>query len=302
MDPTLTLLGDAASAESYQQAREMLGVDLPFWKQMVNYFHQLLHGNLGFSVMTSNPVFTDLSRVFPATLELATLSLFIGIVGGIPIGVMAAWRPRSFWHLLVQSQVVIYSIPTFVLGIIALLIFYVNLQWVEGPGRIDILYFDYSGPTGCLLLDSALAGDWEVFVNAWKHIILPAGILGLFTMASLSRMTRSLVTEQLSQPYILTATLKGLSPTKILWRHAFRNIYLPLLTIVLMSFASLLEGAIVVETVFAWPGLGRYLTQSLMLLDYHAFLGATLIIGIIFIGLAIILDLLSVIIDPRGTQ
>ncbi|MGA8165157.1 MAG: ABC transporter permease [Waddliaceae bacterium] len=302
IDPTLTLVGDAASAESYQQAREMLGVDLPLWKKIAHYFSKLLHGNLGVSVMTSNPVVDDLLRVFPATFELAALSLAIGIIGGVPIGVMAAWHPRSFWNVLVQWQAILYSVPTFVLSIAALLVFYVKLQWVEGPGRVDILHSDYPSPTGCLFLDSALAGDWDVFINGWKHIVLPASILGLFTMASLSRMTRSLMTEQLSQPYILTATLKGLSPAKILWKHALRNVSLPLLAIVMTIFSSLLEGAVIVETVFAWPGLGRYLTQSLILLDHHAFLGATLLIGMMFIGLTLILDLLSVVIDPRGYQ
>jgi len=182
------------------------------------------------------------------------------------------------------------------------LVFYVSLEWVGGPGRVDIIYVDYPSSTGCLLLDSALHGDWEVFRNAWKHLVLPAGILGLFCMATLSRMTRSLLLEQLSQPYILTAILKGLSPAKILWKHAFRNVYLPLLTLVMMNFASLLEGAIIIETVFALPGLGSYLTQSIIVLDYHAFLGATLLVGVIFIGFNILVDLLSTILDPRGAQ
>jgi len=302
IDPALSVVGDAASAASYQQARETLGVDLPLGKQITRYCFRLFHGDLGMSVMTANPVFADLCHVFPATLELATLALLIGIVGGIPIGVMAAWRPRSFWNVLVQLQVVIYSIPTFVLGILALLIFYVRLQWVEGPGRIDIVYADYPAWTGCLLLDTALAGDWKVFGNVWKHMILPASILGLFSMASLSRMTRSLVAEQLTQPYILTGILKGLSPLKILWKHAFRAVYLPLLTVIVVSFTSLLEGAVIIETVFAWPGMGSYLTQSLMLLDYHAFLGATLLIGCLFIGLNSLLDLFTPYIDPRGGQ
>ena len=301
IDPTLSLIGDTASGDSYQQARERLGVDLPIRKQMLLYFHNLLHGDLGSSLMTSRPVAEDLLKVFPATLELAVFALLIGMVGGIPIGVMAAWRPRSFWNTFVQMQVVIYSVPTFVLSILALLIFYVTLQWAEGPGKIDILYSDIPSRTGSLLLDSALNRDGAVFSNAFRHLLLPAGILGFFNMASLSRMTRSLMSEQLQQPYIMTATLKGLSPSRILWRHAFRNIYLPLATLLIMSFASLLEGAVIIETIFAWPGLGSYLTQSVMTLDTHAFLGATLLVGILFIGFNVITDILSILIDPRGT-
>jgi len=176
------------------------------------------------------------------------------------------------------------------------------LQWVEGPGRIDMIYAHYSGPTGLMTIDSALNGDWHIFVNAWKHLILPATILGLFNMATLSRMTRSLTLDQLSQTYILTAVLKGLSPWKILWKHALRNICLPLITLLMMSVASLLEGAVIIETIFAWPGLGSYLTQSLLLLDYHAFLGATLLIGTIFISCNIFVDIFGTVFDPRSSQ
>ena len=193
-----------------------------------------------------------------------------------------------------------YSTPIFWLGMMGLLVFYAWLGWAGGAGRIDLAY-DGMVPsvTGMLLIDSAIAGDWEAFSSALKHILLPALILGLNSVAYISRMTRSFMLEQLSQEYILTARVKGLSRRKVIWGHAFRNILVQLLTVVALAYGSLLEGAVLIETVFAWPGFGQYLTSSLLLGDMNAVMGCVLVIGFIFVGLNLLSDALYKVFDPR---
>jgi len=302
IDPTLSVVADSASSESYRQARNQLGLDAPFVSKLSSYFKKLLSGDLGTSIMTSNPVRADLKRVFSATVELACIAMTMALVGGVLLGILAAKNPRSFWDVLVELQVVIYSIPVFVLSIVFLLIFYVILHWTPGPGRVDIMYSNYDTHSGFLLFESLYNKDWNVFCSALHHIILPATILGLFTMTTFSRMTRSFITEELSKPYVLTATLKGLTSKKILFKHVLRNVYVPVFTVIVMSFTSLLEGAVITETIFAWPGIGSYLTQSLMAMDHHAFLGATLLIGLVVVTCNVAIDVLTPILDPRYKQ
>jgi peptide/nickel transport system permease protein len=193
-----------------------------------------------------------------------------------------------------------YSTPIFWLGMMGLLVFYAWLGWAGGAGRIDLAY-DGMVPevTGLLLIDSSLAGDWEAFASALRHIVLPALILGLNSVAYISRMTRSFMLEQLSQEYIITARVKGLSRRQVVWGHAFRNILVQLLTVVALAYGSLLEGAVLIETVFAWPGFGQYLTSSLMLGDMNAVMGCVLVIGLIFVALNLISDALYKVFDPR---
>ncbi|MGA1165795.1 MAG: ABC transporter permease, partial [bacterium] len=186
------------------------------------------------------------------------------------------------------------------LGLLSLLIFYAKLDWTAGPGRLDISY-DYivSPETGLLLLDSALQGEWEVFRNTFSHIILPASLLGYYSMAYISRMTRSLMLNELNQEYIVTARVKGLSESRIIWGHALRNAAVPLVTVIALSYANLLEGSVLTETVFAWPGLGQYLTNSLQNADMNAVLGSTIVVGVVFVGLNLFSDLLYRLLDPR---
>ena len=194
-----------------------------------------------------------------------------------------------------------YSVPVFWLGLVGLLIFYARLDWVGGPGRLDVFYEDIVEPvTGLLLVDAALARDWDVFANAFSHIIMPAAILGYFSLAYISRMTRSFMIEQLRQEYVTTARAKGLSERRVVWRHALGNVMLPLVTVIALSYASLLEGAVLTETVFAWPGLGRYITDSLFNVDMNAVLGGTIVVGAVFIGLNLLSDMLYRMLDPRA--
>jgi peptide/nickel transport system permease protein len=220
---------------------------------------------------------------------------------GLPLGVCAASNQgRLGDHVARVITLFGYSTPIFWLGMMGLLVFYAWLGWAGGAGRIDLAY-DGMVPevTGLLLIDSSLAGDWEAFASALRHIVLPALILGLNSVAYISRMTRSFMLEQLSQEYIITARVKGLSRRQVVWGHAFRNILVQLLTVVALAYGSLLEGAVLIETVFAWPGFGQYLTSSLMLGDMNAVMGCVLVIGLIFVALNLISDALYKVFDPR---
>ena len=181
-----------------------------------------------------------------------------------------------------------------------LLLFYARLDWVGGPGRIDVGYeFTLVKVTGFLLIDTLFTGQWEAFANALSHLILPASLLGFFSMAYISRMTRSFMINELAQEYVLTARAKGLSESRIIWRHALGNAMVPLVTVIALSYAGLLEGSVLTETVFAWPGLGLYMTNSLQNADMNAVLGGTIVIGSIFIGLNLLSDVLYQVLDPR---
>jgi peptide/nickel transport system permease protein len=301
IDPVLAVVGDRASAETYQRVRSELGLDQPLYVQFWRYLALVLHGDFGRSVLTRNPVIDDIARFLPATIELATTATLIGVVLGIPAGVLAAAR-QGRWtdHVIRLVGLVGYSVPVFWLGLMALLLFYAELGWAAGPGRLDIFYEDSVSPvTGLILVDSALAGDWAVWRSALAHLVLPAGVLGYFSLAYISRMTRGFMLEQLGQEYIVTARAKGLSERHVMWRHAFRNILVPLVTVVALSYASLLEGSVLTETVFAWPGIGSYITGSLLNIDMNAVLGGTLVVGTIFIALNLLADLLYRRLDPR---
>jgi len=193
-----------------------------------------------------------------------------------------------------------YSAPIFWLGLMALVVFYARLGWVAGPGRIDVVYeYTLTPVTGLLLVDTAMAGEWEAFGNALSHLILPASLLGYFSLAYISRMTRSFMLNELGQEYVVAARAKGLSEARIVWRHALRNAMVPLVTVIALSYAGLLEGSVLTETVFAWPGLGLYITNSLQNADMNAVLGGTIVVGSIFIGLNLLSDLLYRMLDPR---
>lgn len=302
IDPVLAVVGDRAPPDVYERVRLELGLDLPLWQQFLRYIGDVLEGDLGTSVLTSRPVLEDIARVFPATLELATVATVLGVVFGVPMGVAAAvWQGRWPDHIVRVLGLVGYSVPVFWLGLMGLLLFYAKLGWVEGPGRLDVFYEDLVTPvTGIILLDAAMAGEWDVFRNAFSHVILPAAILGYFSLAYIARMTRSLMLEQLRQEYVTTARVKGVPGWRIVWRHALGNTLVPLITVIALSYGNLLEGSVLTETVFAWPGLGAYLTGSLLNADMNAVLGGTLVVGCVFIGLNLLSDLLYRLLDPRA--
>lgn len=302
VDPVLAAVGDRAPAEVYERVRVELGLHLPLHEQFRIYLTKVLHGDFGRSVLTANPVLADIRRVFPATLELATLGTLVGVFLGIPAGVVAATRQgRWIDHVVRVIGLLGYSVPVFWLGLMGLLLFYAHLGWAAGPGRLDVAFEDLVTPvTGVILLDSALQGEWSVFRNAFAHIVLPAAVLGSFSLAYISRMTRSFMLEQLGQEYVTTARVKGLSEQAVIWRHAMGNVLVPLITVVALSYANLLEGSVLTETVFAWPGLGMYITNSLLSADMNAVLGGTVVVGTVFIGLNLLSDLLYRAADPRA--
>ncbi len=301
LDPVLAVVGPDADSSTYAQVYQAMGLDKPIWMQFGLYLNDLLHGNFGNALLTGHPVLDDIRRVFPATLELATLAIVFGVLIGLPLGVCAASNQgRLGDHVARVITLFGHSTPIFWLGMMGLLVFYAWLDWAGGAGRIDLAY-DGLVPevTGLLLIDTSLAGDWPAFASALSHIVLPALILGLNSVAYISRMTRSFMLEQLSQEYIITARVKGLSRRQVVWGHAFRNILVQLLTVVALAYGALLEGAVLIETVFAWPGFGQYLTSSLMLGDMNAVMGCVLVIGLIFVVLNLISDALYKVFDPR---
>ena len=302
IDPVLAIVGDRAPEHVVARVREELGLNKPLWEQFYIYVNKVVHGDFGTSVLTSNPVMQDIRRTFPATFELATLGIVIGAGIGVPLGVWAAVRRGGFVDQVVRIMGLVgYSIPIFWLGLMALVVFYARLGWVSGPGRIDVVYeYTLTSVTGLLLLDSARAGEWEAFGNALSHLILPASLLGYFALAYISRMTRSFMLNELAQEYMIAARAKGLSESRIIWRHALRNAMVPLCTVIALSYAGLLEGSVLTETVFSWPGLGLYITNSLQNADMNAVLGGTILVGTVYIGINQLSDLLYRIVDPRA--
>ncbi|MGO7418697.1 ABC transporter permease [Rhizobium ruizarguesonis] len=301
IDPVLAILGDRAPNHVVERVRQEMGFNLPLYQQFFIYIKGILSGDFGNSVLTTNPVMVDIRRAFPATVELATLGTLIGAFVGVPLGVLAAVRRGSIVDQVVRVIGLIgYSVPIFWLALISLVIFYAQLRWVAFPGRIDIVFeYTFTPITGFYLLDSAWQGQWDVLYDVLRHIILHASLLGYFSLAYISRMTRSFMLNELSQEYIVAVRAKGLSETRVIWGHALRNAAVPLVTVIALSYAGLLEGSVLTETVFSWPGIGLYITNSLQNADMNAVLGGTIVIGTVFIGINLLSDLLYRTLDPR---
>lgn len=300
-DPVLKIVGDHAPQETYDRVYRELRLDRPLPEQFALFASDMVRGRFGTSLVTGNPIGEDIVRFFPATLELATLAIVFGVVFGIPLGVLCArYADRLPDHLARVVSLLGHSMPIFWLGIVGLLVFYAQLGWVGGPGRLDVTY-RYTVPTvtNMILVDTALSGSRDAFANAVSHIALPATLLGLVAMGYITRMTRSFLLWQLRQDYTTVLRLKGLSEGAILWRHALRNALGPICTVVALTYAYLLEGAVLTETVFAWPGLGLYITDSLFAADIPAVLTGTLVVGVIFMVLNLGAELAQSALDPR---
>ncbi len=301
IDPVIAIVGDHAPPDVIARVRTELGLDRPLYVQFGIYLRNLAHGDLGTSVMTTHPVTEDIAHFFPATLELATAAIIIAILIGVPLGVFAAARQGSrFDHLVRVISLAGQSVPVFVLGLICLLVFYVKLGIAPGTGQNDVA-FEGMVPrvTGMLVIDAAIAQDWDLFWDALAHLAQPALVLAYFSMGYITRMTRAFMIEALSGEYIITARAKGLSASRILWKHAFGNMSVRLVTVLALAYASLLEGAVITETVFSWPGIGLYLTVSLLNADMNAVLGATLVIGTVYVVLNLLSDMAYHLLDPR---
>ena len=302
IDPVLAIVGEQASKSTYDAAYAQLGLDRPIIAQFGLYVWDVLHGDFGKSLLTARPVADDIKRVFPATLELASIGVFFGIILGVPLGVVAAVKRGSWIDQIARVIALVgYSMPIFWLGLMGLLVFYGILGWVGGPGRVGIFYVDIvPSVTGMILIDSLLDRNWTIFKDALSHIVLPASLLGYYSLAYISRMTRSFMLEQLSAEYITTARVKGMSESAVIWRHAFKNIRVQLITVIALSYANLLEGSVLTEIIFSWPGIGSYITTALLSADMNAVMGGTVVVGLIFILLNILSDLLYKFFDPRA--
>ncbi|MBO0140179.1 ABC transporter permease [Agrobacterium sp. Ap1] len=301
VDPVIAAVGDNAPEDVILRVRAEMGLDQPIPVQFLHYLYQLAHGDFGMSVLTKNPVATDIVRFFPATFELATAALILAALIGIPLGVWAAVRQGTFTDQAIRVVCLAgHSVPVFMLSLISLLIFYSWLDIAPGPGRQDIIFDGMINTvTGILTIDTLLAGDFDAFKDALAHMAQPVIILAYFSMAYIARMTRAFMIDALKGEYVITARAKGLSLTKVIWGHAFPTVAVQLVTVMALTYAGLLEGAVVTETVFSWPGIGQYLTVSLMNADMNPVVGTTLLIGLIYVGLNLIADILYRVLDPR---
>jgi len=301
IDPVIAIAGDHAPQDVVDAVRKQLGLDEPLVVQFWIYLRQLLHGDMGRSVMTSNTVTHDIGQYFPATLELATVAILFATLIGVPLGVLAAVKQGTKTDSAVRVFCLAgHSIPIFLLALLSLLVFYAKLGWAPGTGRQDVALEGLVPEiTGLLTVDALLAGDWDSFRDAVAHLMQPAGVLAYFSMAYIARMTRAFMLDALRGEYVITAWAKGLSAARVIWKHAFGNISVRLVTVLALTYAGLLEGAVVTETVFAWPGLGQYLTVSLLNADMNAVLGATLVVGASYLLLNLIADAAYRLMDPR---
>lgn len=304
IDPVLRIVGEKATQDVYHRVYLELGLDQPLYVQFWRYISGVLRGDFGISFQTTRPVLKDLLDYFPATLELSTLGLFLGIVVGVPLGVAGAyWHEKWPDHLTRVFGLVGYSVPIFWLSLVGLYVFYYRLGWVAGPGQVDVFYNGIvTHVTGSILIDSLTQGQFDVFWNAIGHMTLPAVLLGYYSLAYISRMTRSVMLDQLSREYILTARLKGASELRVVFSHALRNAAIPLVTIIALSYGGLLEGSVLVETIFSWPGIGNYIYQSLFAADMNAVLGGTLLVGVVYVLINSVSDILYRTLDPRSRE
>lgn len=301
LDPVSAAVGPDVTREVYDRVYREMGLDQPLLIQFFGYIKSVLSLDLRTSFLTKQPVVEDIARVFPATLELAICGVLIGALIGIPCGIIAAVKRGTFIDGALRFFMLIgYSAPVFWKGLILLIVFYATLDWAGGPGRLS-LFYDGVVPTrtGLLLIDSAAAGEWDVFRDAVSHLALPAISLGYGASAYIGRMTRSFMLDQIRQEYVSVARVKGLSEAQVIFSHVLPNCAVQLVTTVALTFGLLLEGAVLTETVFAWPGLGQYLTKAMFNADMNAVLGGTLTIGAIFVALNLGSDLLYRILDPR---
>lgn len=301
-DPIVSNLGQIASQrpEIVKAFREKWGLDRPLYEQYFTFLRNLCRGEFGTSINTRRPVAKDLAQFMPATVELATAAVLFAVLIGLPLGVVAALRRDGpIDHLARMVSLIGVSIPIFWLATVSLVLFYATLHWTVGPGRLSPQIERPEIVTGMYTADSLIAGDFESFKSALSHLILPGLVLGSSIMGLITRIVRSSMLEVLSQDYTRTARAKGLRETRVVGRHALRNALIPTITVLGLAYGGLLSGAVMTETMFAWPGIGRYAFQSVKTNDFPAIMGVTFVIGILFVMVNLIVDLLYGWLDPR---
>jgi len=299
-DPARLIAGDRASDALVAGIRHQLGLDLPLYQQYGRYLMDLLHGDLGTSIRTNRPVLEDLQAFFPATLELALVALALAILVGVPLGVLSAvYHNRLIDQIARTLAVTGISTPAFWLGLGAIVLFYGHLGWLPGGGRLSEGLSPPPTISGFYLIDSLLAGDVQLFLDAAEHLILPAATLSFVTLGVVARQIRSAMLDQLGEDYIRTARAYGLSRWTVILRHALPNALIPSVTVLGLTLGDLLYGAVLTETVFAWPGMGAYVVKSIQSLDFPAVMGFAILVSFIYVLLNMAIDLLYRVIDPR---
>ncbi|MBW7916483.1 MAG: ABC transporter permease [Trueperaceae bacterium] len=299
-DPAAAALGNNARPAQIAAYREKHGLDRPAWQQYLLYMRALATGDLGRSLRTGRPIVSDLKDFFPATLELTLGAMLFSLLLGIPFGILAAVKQDGPLDLGVRTLALVGgATPVYWLAILALQLFHAKLGWLPGPGRLDAYLLAPPRITGILTLDALVAGDWEVLGDALRHLLLPALVLGAFSTALVARMVRSAMLEVLSQDFVRTARAKGLPGGKVVMKHALRNAALPVLTVLGSLLGSLLTGAVLTETIFSWPGLGSYATASATALDFPAVMGVTLVAGLAYSLINLLVDVMYAVFDPR---
>ena len=300
IDPAVAALGQNAREDQIRAFRTQYGLDQPPVQQYVTYVSRLLQGDLGLSIRTRRPVAADLHDFLPATIELSLAAMLVTLLFGIALGIAAAVNQNRWIDVLARVFALVGgSLPIFFLGLLALSLFYNRLRWLPGPGRLDALMAAPARLTGLYTVDSLLAGNWPALRNSLAHLVLPALTLGYYSMAVLLRMTRSAMLDVLGQDYVRTAKAKGLRDQVVILRHALRNAMIPVLTTIGITFGSLLSGAVLTETIFGWPGLGRYATSSAVSLDFPAVMGVTLVAAVVYPLVNMLVDIGYHALDPR---
>jgi peptide/nickel transport system permease protein len=299
-DPARLIAGPRANAVALEHIRHLYDLDRPLVVQYVRYTFDLLHGNLGQSFVTRRPVVTDLADFFPATIELAFCSLVVGSLLGLVIGVVAAMRRGSAVDVAGRFFAIAgLSMPAFWLAMLFQLLFYSQLGWLPFGGRLATGVPPPPHLTGLYTIDSLLAGQWSTFTDSLRHLVLPVVTLSLAEIGLMARIVRTSLLEVLGEDYIRTARAKGLSGKRVLIGHALRNALLPPVTVLGLEFGLLAGGVFLVETIFAWPGLGRYAYDAIRASDYNATMGVTIVIALLYVGINLVVDMLYLVLDPR---
>jgi dipeptide transport system permease protein len=299
-DPIIVMAGERGmTQERYDQLTRQFGFDQPLVVQFWNYLTGVLQGDLGQSFVTRRPVWDEFFALFPATLELSLCAIIFAVFIGLPSGVIAAVnRGKFFDRLLMSTALVGYSMPIFWWALLMIIVFSGNLGWTPVSGRIDLIYF-FEPVTGFMLIDSLLSGQDGAFRSAVRHLILPTIVLGTIPLAVIARQTRSAMLEVLSEDYIRTARAKGLSPFRINSLHALRNALIPVVTVIGLSVGTLLAGAILTETIFSWPGVGKWMVDSIYRRDYPVVQGGLLLIAVMVMAVNLTVDVLYGLINPK---
>ncbi len=299
-DPVLLMAGERGlTPERYQQLMDQFGFSKPLWEQYLTYLTGVLHGDLGVSFATKKPVFSEFMALFPATVELALCAILLAVIIGIPAGVFAAVKRGSFTDQAIMGTALVgYSMPIFWFGLLLIILFSGILQWTPVSGRISLLYY-FPQVTGFMLIDSLLSGQKGAFASAVSHLILPSIVLATIPLAVIARQTRSAMLEVLGEDYVRTAKAKGLSMRRVVGLHALRNALIPVITTIGLQVGVLLAGAILTETIFSWPGIGKWMVESITRRDYSVVQGGLLLIAGIVMIVNLIVDLLYGLVNPR---